>query len=61
MENLPKILKEHGVDYDARRLPELFRTYDVDWRDRNMMDHRCLFRIRDLNRTDGTGHDRISC
>lgn len=30
MEELPKILEEHGVEYDERRLPEMFSIYDVD-------------------------------
>ena len=30
MEELPKILEQYGVDYDAERLPDLFNIYDLD-------------------------------
>lgn len=30
MEELPKILAEYGVEYDEKRLLDMFNIYDVD-------------------------------
>lgn len=30
MEELPKILAEFDVEYDQKRLPDMFAIYDVD-------------------------------